>query len=338
MAVSALRNFEAIARQFGRVLVDVSTINDEGTKGVWRLETDAGPLALKQLDHAEDRCRFFLAAQAHLHARGGRVPELLPTTTGNWCCTVGEARYGLSRWVDGRHPNLGREEELVQVTRTLGEFHRGSEGFSPPPDSHVSTKLGRWPDHYRKMAAELRSWHQRVLAEPESALARACLDVLPEAVVRAEQAVDLLVRSAYQAWVADAARAGTLCHQDFGGSNTLLAADGVWIVDLDNVTFDVPARDLRKLLNKVAVRGGRWDGARMETVLGWYQEANHLTADQLRVLYADLWFPHELYGELKNPFKKGEPVEPGYRRDVLEAAGFGRSKTEVLAPLLGLSF
>jgi spore coat protein I len=37
-----------------------------------------------------------------------------------------------------------------------------------------------------------------------------------------------------------------LCHQDYGKGNALLTDEGVMVIDLDNVSFDLPARDLRK--------------------------------------------------------------------------------------------
>jgi spore coat protein I len=45
--------------------------------------------------------------------------------------------------------------------------------------------------------------------------------------------------------------APVLCHQDYGkGKRLTHSRGGVYVIDLDGVTFDLPSRDLRKIIGK----------------------------------------------------------------------------------------
>ncbi len=96
-------------------------------------------------------------------------------------------------------------------------------------------------------------------------------------------------------------------------------------MDLDNLTYDIPLRDVRKLITKRMEELG-WNLEELERLINCYEAVLPLTPEQKQVLYIDLLFPHKYYGYAKNPFKKGEPGEvkkllKGYQFD-LEACLF----------------
>ena len=62
------------------------------------------------------------------------------------------------------------------------------------------------------------------------------------------------------------------------------------------MTYDLPARDLRKIIGKNAEKSNRWSAEAVSEILGWYTEVNPLGAGEMEVLYADLLFPHWFYG------------------------------------------
>jgi hypothetical protein len=74
----------------------------------------------------------------------------------------------------------------------------------------------------------------------------------------------------------------------------------------DSLTIDLPARDIRKLLNKVMKKNGKWEPALLETVLRAYQQANPLTADEWAVLKLDLTFPHLFAGIMDKYYRQRE--------------------------------
>ena len=147
----------------------------------------------------------------------------------------------------------------------------------------------------------------------------------------ADQAIQWLEQSCYSQWVQSIGQYGPLCHQDYGKGNALLTKQGVYILDLDNLAYDIPVRDARKLITKRMERLGRWDSKEIERCAGCYETVFPLTRDQRRVLYIDLLFPHQYYGYVKQFFKKEKPGE-GSR--LIKIVAIEMEKRHVLYALL----
>jgi spore coat protein I len=100
-----------------------------------------------------------------------------------------------------------------------------------------------------------------------------------------------------------------LCHQDYGKGNALLTPGGVWILDMDGVTFELAARDLRKIIHKTTENHGKWDEGTMKEILSWYEKGNVLSMEEKQMVYIDTLFPHSFFGTVKNQFIKNKPVK-----------------------------
>ena len=122
-----------------------------------------------------------------------------------------------------------------------------------------------------------------------------------------------------------------LCHQDFGRGNVIAAADGIYVLDLDGVTFDLPARDLRKIIGKIAEKRGQWQAAAIKDIVDCYCEVNPLGNDEVQVLYIDMLFPHWFYGLVKNLFKNGKPLKAA---EIERTAKLEESKAPLIRTLL----
>jgi len=190
--------------------------------------------------------------------------------------------------------------------------------------------MGAWPDHYMKMCEELSQWKQQADMESTS-FHQTYSRTSEQMIIMAKQAIQLLQDSAYSDWVYAIGKYGYLCHQDYGKGNALLTEQGVYILDLDNLAYDLPIRDVRKLISKYMDHLERWDGEVLERILSCYESVLPLSAAQRAILYIDLLFPHKFYGYVKNPFKKREP---GELKKILEDYQFEIDKQSVLTPLL----
>ena len=80
------------------------------------------------------------------------------------------------------------------------------------------------------------------------------------------------------------------------------------VIDLDSVTYDLPARDLRKILVKRMLKLNDFSINSFETILKYYELNNILSMDQREVLKIDLMFPHLFFGLIKNLHKNLKPV------------------------------
>ena len=114
---------------------------------------------------------------------------------------------------------------------------------------------------------------------------------------RMETVQRLLNKSCYADWSRALSTRGGLCHQDFTPKNLRLQGDGrLRILDPDSVTVDLPARDLRKIFNKVIKKYKPQDPLVLQRMESCYQRHNPLTPEQWEVVFIDLYFPHLFCG------------------------------------------
>jgi spore coat protein I len=157
--------------------------------------------------------------------------------------------FAVYEWLEGKDLDFSNRKHLSLALNGLAEFHKASKGYKAGEGARVSTKLGRWADQYASMKNRLTVWKETALtrSQPQHKAYVNCLDSIT---ALADQAVLLLGRSAYRELTSETSPATVLCHQDYGKGNALLTDKGVYVIDLDGVTFDLPSRDLRKIIGK----------------------------------------------------------------------------------------
>ncbi|BAS28390.1 CotS family spore coat protein [Limnochorda pilosa] len=319
---------QKVMASYPQEVVAARTIQAGGPKCVWKLETGRGPLCLKRLRQPAEPAAFSVGAQEHIARAGGPVPPVLRSRSGSPWVEVDGAVFVLYPWIDGRRARFTPEADLGPAVRALAAFHRTSRGFQPPEACRVSSKLGSWPRHYREIRERLEQWKTAAVARPDEPFHAAYLSAVDRELELARAAEAALGRSPYARMVEEALPGDTLCHQDYGEGNALVAPRGVWILDLDNVTFDVPARDLRKLLTSLMLDHGGWSDTLAQAVLEAYSGTHPLSDGDLELLVIDLLFPHAFHDAAKNWFKKGKPEKPSRLLDVLP---FERAKEAALS-------
>jgi hypothetical protein len=90
-----------------------------------------------------------------------------------------------------------------------------------------------------------------------------------------------------------------LAHQDFGWSNGQMGPGGIWVIDLDGVSYDLPIRDLRKLITSTMDDMGVWDLTWIRGMIDAYHRANPLDQETFEILWIDMAFPNEFYKHVK---------------------------------------
>jgi spore coat protein I len=125
-----------------------------------------------------------------------------------------------------------------------------------------------------------------------------------------ETAIQYLESSGYNKLSCPGAASVVLCHQDYGKGNALLTPKGIYVLDLDGVTFELAARDLRKIILKTMENQGEWNEETMKNIISWYEKGNGLTGDEKKMVYIDTLFPHAFFGSVKNQFQKNKAVKP----------------------------
>jgi spore coat protein SA len=297
---------EAIAQKvisrYDMTLNNMTLITAKSDKGgaIWKIDTNRGPRSLKVLHRAPERSLFSVGAQDYLVKQGARVPQLIPTKKGRLYTQGGGKVWIVTEWIESLTPaskiDLAGAQELCYG---LGEFHRLSRGYVEPPGASHASRLYRWPRTYEKVLTKI-GWC-RVLGEVYSDLpaSRTLLQVVDKYEDQARRAIQLLEQSPYASLVERGESEWGLVHQDYGWSNGQNGPGGIWIIDLDGVAFDLPIRDLRKLITGTMDDMGVWDPSWMRGMIDAYNEANPMEPELYEVLLVDMALPNELYKNIK---------------------------------------
>lgn len=284
---------------------------------VWRVETNEGPKALKWIGRKSAKAKFTLYAQKYLEQVGFRVPVISKTREGRLFLQEGDRVGFVATWIIGRPIMPHDPKDWSVFTQALAEFHQSSRGFQPPAHIRRKTKLGGWPLDYHTKIGSLKLWYHVAQRKRGFFYAR-YVELAPRVIQHAERLLAQLVESHYWDWVAREIAGGkpTLCHSDYGLSNTVLAADGLYVIDLDTCTHDLPIRDVRKLFETFLGETVALDVG-LEQVIESYTRFEPLTPEQLQVFLIDVQFPYKFFqaakaGFMLNEFDEATLVESAY--------------------------
>lgn len=294
---------------------DVTVSNTEVIQGgqmalVWKLHTADGPLCLKRIHRPEKKALFSIHAQDYLAKKGTRVPGIIPNKNGELYTKYGPFLFVVYDWIEGRPFELTVTEDLENIFKGLAEFHQASIGYHPPVGVPVFSKLGRWPNHYIKRYQQMETWKKLAeVQQHEDPFSQAYLAQIDPFIEEAKHTLQRLLNSEYVSWVNTIKAEPNLCHQDYGTGNSLLGTDNqIWVIDLDTVSFDLPIRDLRKMIIPLLDTNGTWDDTTFNTMINAYESVSPLNGEQKKVMFIDMLFPYELYDVIRERYVRKSPL------------------------------
>lgn len=287
----------------------IQVIQQGGIKTVWKAFTGNNTLCLKRLKQTEEKALFSVEAQRYIKSKGGNVPGVVVNKSQEAITSFNNELFVLYEWIEGKPLNFDKKEDFAAAMEGLARFHKFSKWYQPPESARVSTKLAKWPDQYRSMLNRLSEWKAVSYQKAGTAVYDAYLEWVDPILELGERAIRYLESSDYSSLSTPDSQSVVLCHQDYGKGNALLTPDGVWILDMDGATFELAARDLRKVILKTMENQSKWHEETMTEILSWYEKANPLSAEERKMVYIDTLFPHSFFGTVKNQFIKNKPVK-----------------------------
>ncbi|WP_434509589.1 CotS family spore coat protein [Desulfitobacterium sp. AusDCA] len=276
---------------------DKTLITSKPDKGgaIWKIQTDKGPRSLKLLHRKPIRSLFSVGAQDFVVKKGARVPGLITTKTGALYVEKGGKLWIVTDWIESLTPAGKDLKGAQELCLGLGEFHKHSQGYIPPKGAQKASRLAHWPTYYQEILTKI-SWFRNIAkAYEDIPSSRALLSLLNLFEHQALDAISLLEQSSYAQMVAMGEEHWGLVHQDYGWSNGQLGPGGLWVIDLDGVAYDLPIRDLRKLISSTMDDMGTWDLNWIRGMIDAYHQANPLDRETYEVLLIDFAFPNEFY-------------------------------------------
>ncbi|MBB3113685.1 spore coat-associated protein S [Paenibacillus phyllosphaerae] len=293
----------AILAQYPIQVKSVRIIQDKGKKAAWTVETSTGTKILKKSPARKERLLFLMQATKHLQNNGASIPRIVATREGvDFAEDANGACYVLSEAVQttGRIGYTG--EELNQIMREMAKFHIASRGFQANRGTKSRNHLGRWENGYQNHLDNLELF-KALANRSSSTFSKLFMQHVDAYIKQGNEALAVIQGNAYRRWVNKVSVQRNLCHQDFAAGNLIKTSKGFYIIDMDSITLDLPARDIRKIFNKVMKKTG-WSAVKATAMLRAYHERHPLTKEECSVIYADLLFPHLFYG-LANKYFTG---------------------------------
>lgn len=296
-------NREPLELVLSNYAIKVLSIKNESykeKKGVWWIQTPDGYKILKKVSNSEDTLNYILHTVSHLSKNGINLPVVVKTRNQTEYTIVDQNCYVLSDAIEGKTPSYSSPAELSKIVTELARFHKASTGFFPSLNSKPKLHLGTWVEDYKDQIEDMNSFYKNdVFIKENSNIGNLIKAEFPTFYARAQTAINGLNGPEYKEWVEEKFNSGCLCHQDFAAGNLILAPSGkLFVLDTDSITIDIPARDIRKLLNKIMKKSGRWDMNLTKTIINYYQAENPLTRSQWKVVKMDLLFPHLFMGAM----------------------------------------
>ncbi|WP_423227606.1 CotS family spore coat protein [Paenibacillus filicis] len=280
----------------------MTLITSKPDKGgaIWKIDTNHGPRSLKVLHRGPARSLFSIGAQDYLVQQGARVPALLPNKDGQHYTEAGGKLWIVTEWVEPLVPVSKVDlEGAAELCKGLGEFHKKSQGYEPPFGAARSSRLYRWPKYYEKIIAKI-GWFRDIChlynEYPASASLLAVVDQFEQ---QARDIYERFQQSPYYRMTGVGEAHFGLAHQDYGWSNGQMGPGGIWVIDLDGVAYDLPVRDLRKLMTSTMDDMGSWDLTWLRGMIAAYHEGNPLDRETFEILWLDMAFPNEFYKHVK---------------------------------------
>jgi Ser/Thr protein kinase RdoA (MazF antagonist) len=216
---------------------------------IWRLDTDLGSWAVKQVEDATDselaEINEGAAFQEAALAAGVSTPAIRRARIGDVVTTVDDVQVQLQAWVDLRPPAIDLDAD--HLGRLVAALHQVDFGGTIGTDPWYAAPVGE--DRWRGIIRELRAGGAPFADELDA--------LVPELV-------------ALEAILGDPPRALRTCHRDLWADNVRRTEAGsLCVFDFDNAGLANPSQELALVLVEFADR----DGSRARAIQVAYAQA-----------------------------------------------------------------
>lgn len=272
---------------------EVRLVSSRSGRTTWEIETDQGTKVLKQAQMKPTRMLFITGAHYHLMKNGLPITPIHTTNNGGLCIGAGkDLSYVLYDKVEGNEMTYYNKEQMEKALAFAGQFHKASAGYEPAENSKKRGRVGKWHKLFRWKLQELEGNKQIALSYPNDPFSLMFLEYVDKMLERGKNALKALDEPEYNQWSKETIEAKSFSQQDFTLARFTDVDGNAYMKELHSITNDLPARDLRIILNKVMKKLSVWDEELAIHLLGSYDSVNPLTEDQYKVLWIDLAFPH----------------------------------------------
>jgi spore coat-associated protein S len=271
---------------------NVRLLQTKSGRATWEVETNQGTKILKRTDVHPRRMLFIAEAHEHLYNNGLPITPIHRTNNGAICIGAEDHGYVLYDKVEGNELIYYDKENMEKIMRFMGNFHNASKGFERTFGSKKRSRLEKWQKLFRWKLQELEGNRHIALRNTNDPFSQMFLENYERMMQRGREALQALEEESFKNWTKETINGGGFCQQDFTLAR-LIEFDGApFMKELHSITYDLPSRDIRILLNKLMKKLSVWDNNLAVELLRSYDSVHPLTEEQYQVLWNDIKFPH----------------------------------------------
>ncbi|CAN7671043.1 phosphotransferase [Paenibacillus sp. LjRoot56] len=282
-----------IAIKYDLSIQQVELIRKTSRSYVMKIIAHQGCFILKRMQMEEHGLQFMVNTEEFLRCRGIHIPTVYQTNENKHYVKYKGYFYVLQEWICAVPYPLINLDQVVRLADLLGRMHAISKEFQ---DSHSQIRMGgaKWEQAYEEALHFLGKWRESnaCVEEPWRKAVFAYIDFYMRTGEFVK--VQLKQQGSCMSWGEPDIQV-VLSHHDFHTQNILLDEAGkIYIIDWEFVRYDLPSRDMNRLLYAMIKKSRVWNHQAFLKVMRAYLKRNLLSKREMKVLYLDLAFPHNL--------------------------------------------
>lgn len=261
-------------------------------RGAYICDTDQGMKILIPFRGSKERAAFLREVLQKLQGQGFGAEQIWMTKEKE-VVAVDEmgTRYWLKDMIIGSECSTSRENEMQGALEQLAELHRAlldSSFVIPDFMKNERNEPGQlYRRHYRELIKVKNYVRSRKTRNEFEARFK---EQYPHYIANAAEAIRLLEELEMQY----PKEGETLCHGEFNQHNVLRTADGIRIVNFENMCCNEPVVDLANFIRKMMEKN-EWDTRLGIRLLESYDRKRSLSERERHLLYVQLLFPEKFW-------------------------------------------
>ncbi len=263
-------------------------------KDVLVIVTPYGRKVLKRIPFSPERLVFVHGAKEHLVRNNfENIDRYICTLSGEPYFVYNGSCYCLTDYIDGRESSFDNDNDVRIAARVLAQLHKASSGYVAPAGSKVQNELGKLPVYFVKRLDDIKKMRKQA-RRGKSKFDELFLQYADYFIETAEDTIDNLASSHYEALVEKTRDEGLFCHRDFTQHNIVMDGERTIVTSFDYCCFELRIYDVANLIRRKMRKCG-WDTSKTELIINSYNSVEPISDDELSVMRIILRFPQKFW-------------------------------------------
>lgn len=270
-------------------------------------DTKQGLFRIKELSSSSKKIPYVqYVSQQLLEAGFSYVDIMLRNKEGDYVCDMrDQGQYVLKHWYMGRECDIQRENEILESCEKLAQLHNHLDVVSKQIllmqqdlkederwEEFVATDLiTEWKRHNLGLK-KTRSFVRRRVGKGE--FESLFLQRFEEFYGVAEQVIQELENSQYNALYQQAKEQKSMAHGDYNHHNILLVGPNIAVTNFERFRVDVPISDLYYFMRKVMEKNN-WDEKLGYKMLEHYGRKRTISDDEYQYMALRFSYPEKVW-------------------------------------------